>query len=111
MSKVFQKYKCPVCSHKIKTDKFWIVEDKVRRKEKVVFNCPNCKSELTVSPEVNKYIGIFIGYLCLVFFVGYGASFFVEETMQVTKYMLIAYLLLIPMLYLVIKHNKAIINT
>ena len=111
MSKVIQKYKCPVCDYKIQTDKFWIVEDEDNGKVKTVFSCPSCESELTVSPEVNKYIGIFIGYFSLVFFSGFGVSFFVEEPLQVTNYMLIAFLPLIPMLYLIIKHNKAIINT
>ena len=111
MNKVIHKYKCPVCNHKIKTDKFWVVEDKERRKEKVVFNCPSCDSELTVSPEVNKYVGIFIGYLFMVVFVGLASSFYVEESMSVTIYMLIAFIPLLPMLYLIVKNNKAIKNT
>ena len=111
MSKVIQKYKCPVCNHKIKTDKFWVVEDEKTGKVKTVFNCPDCKSELTVSPELSKYFQIFIGYLGLVFFVGFGASFFTEEPVLVTNYMLIAFLPLIPILYLAIKNNKAIKNT
>ena len=111
MSKVIQKYKCPVCNYRIKTDNFWTEKDEVKRKVKIVFICPGCKSELTVSPNVNKYIGIFVGYLGLVIVTGFVSSFIVEEPMRVTNYMLFALLPLIPMFYLIIKNNKAILNT
>jgi len=111
MSKAIQKYKCPVCNYQIKTDNFWAEKDEGKRKVKIVFICPNCKSELTVSPNVNIYISIFVGYLGLVLVTGFVSSFFVEDRMRVTNYMLFAFLPLIPMLYLIIKNNKAILNT
>ena len=111
MNKAIQKYKCPVCGYSIKSNNFWTEKDEGKGNVKIVFFCPSCKSELTVSPNANKYISIFVGYLVFVIFIGFVSSFFVEESMHITKYMLFAFLPLIPMLFLIIRNNKAILNT
>lgn len=105
---IILKAKCPVCGCNINTSDFSIERESSMASGRHIFNCLECSVNLTMSPNLYKYINLFFTYFSIIVLGGLASSFFVSEPMDVTLAMLFTSIGFIPLIILIAKNKKAI---